>query len=152
MFSKWKALFRKGGQRSSEPPAREEPAKPAPKGQGGRKKLSDEEKLIRLTDASLDYLREHGQEESCSISFEVPGKEQEAYLMVSKRTRGGRDSWLFSAGVARIGSDRLHSHYLCSGEGREGKDKVLACLARPELTAEVIASIEELSSHVDRDG
>ncbi len=83
--------------------------------------------------------------------FTIPKTDHEAQLTLSRKPRRGGDFWLFSAGVVRKGSDRLHSHYLCSGEGQEGKEKVLSYLARPELKTEVIASVKELSRHVDQD-
>lgn len=153
----WKALFRKRKQGNPEPqekktaaePVEEIPAGPAPKKQDGGSRLSDEEILAILAEKSLEYLREQARKGPFYVTFDVPGKDHQAQLVVTAGEGGA--SWRFSVGVVRQGSDKLYSHCLCRGEGREGQEKVLAYLARPEMPTEAIASVKELSSLVDRD-
>lgn len=112
------------------------------------KELSDEEKLAFLVEKGICILRERVQEETYFVAFDVPGTDHEAHL---KLTRESGYSWRLSIGVVRSGSHRLHSCFLFHGTGPEGKDKALSYLARPELKAELIDAVKELSRHVDQE-
>lgn len=92
------------------------------------------------------------------VCFPVPGKAQEARLVLSREKRfsgkipGAKtENWRLSVGVVEAGSTRLHSHFLCHGEGSAGKKEVLAYLHGPEISEKLAASVAELSRHVDMD-
>lgn len=90
------------------------------------------------------------------VCFPVPGKPYEARLIFAREKRftgtapgAIAENWRLSIGVAEAGSSRLHSHFLCHGEGPAGQEKVLAYLHGPEISEKLVASVAELSRHVD---
>lgn len=123
----------------------------------GGKELSADDKLAFLAEKAAkvleekwwENLRKNGQK-TYFVAFDVPETDHEARLRLSKEVRKGQESWLLSIGVARSGSRRLHSYFLCHGDGQEGLDKVLAYLTRPEFKTELVTSVKELSAHVDQ--
>lgn len=127
--------------------------------QDGGDVLSADEKLALLVKKGIGLLRENWRkniqekgQKRYFVAFDVPETDHEGMLTLEKETRIGREeNWRLSVGVHREGSRRMHSHFLCHGEGQEGLEKVLAYLARPEFETEFFASVKELSRHVDQD-
>ncbi len=124
--------------------------------------MSPEEKLQFLIGRVLDAMRELAADEDLPfprrVCFPVPGKEQEAWLILARERRFTREApgataedWRLSIGVVENGRDRLHSHCLHHGEGPAGKEKVLAYLDGPEISEKLAASVAELSHRVDMD-
>lgn len=134
----------------AQPPSREELAA-----------MSPQEQLRFLIGRVLDAMRElteRGEDTPFPryVCFPVPGKDQEARLILAreKRFTGAApgamvENWRLSVGVLEKGSTRLHSHFLCHGEDSAGKEKVLAYLHGPEISEKLAASVAELSRHVD---
>lgn len=114
--------------------------------------MSPDEVLTALTEKVIRLTRECVGEWPHFFAFDVPETNHEARLSVSRERRFRReDNWRLSVGVKENGSSRLHSHFLCHGEGQAGKDQILAYLERPEFHEEFISSVRELSRHVDQD-
>lgn len=119
-------------------------------------KLSSNERLAFLAEKGIKILQENWREniqekghKRYFVAFDVPETDHEGILKLEKETRiGQEESWLLSIGVHQKGSSRLHSHFLCHGDGQKGLDQVLAYLARPELKMELVVSVKELSHHV----
>lgn len=125
-----------------------------PDGEGGS---PSDEKLVLLVEKGIKMLRENWRENIQEkghklffVAFDVPETDHhEAILKLEKETRIGREeNWLLSVGVHQEGSSRLHSNFLCHGDGQEGLDKVLAYLDRPELPMELVAAVKKLSHSV----
>lgn len=121
--------------------------------QDGGNMLSADEKLAFLVKKGIEVLRKNWREniqekghKRYFVAFDVPETDHEGILKLEKETRIG--PWLLSVGVHEKGSSRLHSYFLCRGDGQEGLEKVLAYLDRPELKTELVASVKELSHHV----
>lgn len=125
--------------------------------------MSHQEQLRRLIGQVLDAMRELAAKEEDApfpryVRFPVPGKAQEARLILAREKRfTGKapgdmtENWRLSIGVAEAGGTRLHSHFLCHGEGPTGKEKVLAYLHGPEIAEQLAVSVTELSHSVDMD-
>lgn len=124
--------------------------------QDGGNMLSADERLAFLVKKGIEVLRKNWREniqekgyKRYFVAFNVPETDHEGILKLEKETRIGREeNWLLSIGVHQEGSSRLHSNFLCHGDGQEGLEKVLAYLDRPELKTELVASVKELSHHV----
>lgn len=131
-------------------------ASPAPDRPDSEGKLSSDERLAFLVEKGIKVLRENWPEniqekghKRYFVAFDVPETDHEGILKLEKETRMDREeNWLLSIGVHQKGSSRLHSNFLCHGDGQEGLEKVLAYLDRPELKTELVASVKELSHHV----
>lgn len=124
--------------------------------QDGGNVLSADERLAFLVEKGIKVLRENWREniqekghKLCFVAFDVPETDHEGVLKLEKETRMGREeNWLLSIGVHQEKSRRLHSNFLCHGDGQEGLEKVLAYLDRQELKMELVACVKELSHHV----
>lgn len=127
--------------------------------QGGGNMLSADEKLTFLVEKGIRVLLENWREnilekghKAFFVAFNVPETDHEGILKLEKEPRMGQEeNWRLSVGVHREGSRRMHSHFLCHGNGQEGLEKVLAYLNRPEFKEELYASVKELSRHVEQD-
>lgn len=125
----------------------------------GGNMLSADEKLAFLVEKGIKVLLENWREnilekghKAYFVAFNVPETDHEGILKLEKEPRMGQEgNWRLSVGVHREESRRMHSHFLCHGNGQEGLEKVLAYLGRPEFKAELLASVKELSLHVDQD-
>lgn len=124
--------------------------------------MSPEEQLRFLIGRVLDAMWELAAKEDSPfprlVRFPVPGKGQEARLILARERRftgegpgAMAENWRLSIGVVEAGGTRLHSHFLCHGEGPAGKEKVLAYLHGPEIAEQLAASVTELSHNVDAD-
>ena len=128
-----------------------------------RDAMSPQEQLCSLIGRVLDSMEEliaRGEDAPFPryVCFPVPGKAQEARLVLAREKRftgkapGDRtENWRLSVGVVEAGGTRLHSHFLCHGEGPAGREKVLACLHGPEFAERLASSVTELSRSVDMD-
>lgn len=125
--------------------------------------MSPQEQLRYLIRRVLDAMRELAAKKEDApfpryVRFPVPGRAQEARLILAREKRftgeapgAMAENWRLSIGVVEAGGTRLHSHFLCHGEGPAGKEKVLGYLHGPEIEEQLAASVAELSHSVDMD-